>query len=127
MARIRSKNTTPERILRSILWSLGYRYRIHSKTLPGKPDIVFKKRNKLIFVNGCFWHQHSGCGHSRIPDSNKDYWLPKLMLNIERDARNIAELEALGWDVKVVWECQLKNLESIKADLIQFLGAPKII
>nr|WP_269766378.1 very short patch repair endonuclease [Burkholderia ubonensis] len=110
MRRIRSKDTTPELTVRRTLWCLGYRYRLHCKDLPGKPDVVFKGRKKIIFIHGCFWHQH-GCADSKLPKSNADYWHPKLQRNVERDAETIAQLEANGWSVLVVWDCETKRLD----------------
>lgn len=106
MARVRSKNTSPELLVRSTLHKAGLRFRIHRKDLPGNPDIVFPSRRLAIFVNGCFWHSHEGCKRARIPSSSRDYWEPKLRRNVERDARNLAALQAAGWLVAIVWECE---------------------
>ncbi|WP_448167972.1 very short patch repair endonuclease [Burkholderia ambifaria] len=111
MRRIRSRDTTPELIVRRTLWRLGYRYRLHVKTLPGTPDIVFMRRKKAVFVHGCFWHQH-GCFLTSLPKSNVAYWHPKLRRNVERDAAAMLQLQQAGWSVLVVWEC-----ESTLADL----------
>ena len=108
MSRIKSKNTKPEMIVRKHLHSLGYRFRLHDKNLPGKPDIVLKKYMTAIQVRGCFWHQH-GCKFSNSPKSNKSYWLPKLKRNKERDNTNDRKLKKLGWKLVVFWECKLKN------------------
>ena len=109
MGKIRSKGTKPEMTVRKLLHAMGYRYRLHVAGLPGKPDIVFPARRKVIEVRGCFWHQHEdpACGIVRQPKSNRDYWLPKLERNVERDAKQEAELRALEWDVLVVWECEV--------------------
>jgi DNA mismatch endonuclease, patch repair protein len=107
MRRIKSKNTKPEVLLRSLLHRQGYRFRIHCKDLPGKPDIVFPSRRKIVFVHGCFWHQHQDCREGRVPSSRHDYWGPKLKRNRERDAATIAELRDRGWDVEIVWECEV--------------------
>ena len=108
MSRIRSTNTKPEEIVRKYLFSHGFRYRKNDKRYPGKPDIVLPKYRTIIFVNGCFWHMH-GCSRSRLPRSNQDYWKPKIVRNIQRDAENQQKLEADGWKVIVVWECELKK------------------
>src|SRR4051812_24588479 len=104
MQNIRSTNTGPELVLRRLLYTLGYRYRLHVRTLPGRPDIVFQSRRKVIFVHGCFWHQHSACREGRIPSSRIEYWGPKLRMNQERDSAHCAQLEAEDWKVLVVWE-----------------------
>lgn len=108
MSRIRSTDTKPEEIVRKYLFSQGFRYRKNDRRYPGKPDIVLPKFHTIIFVNGCFWHMH-GCSRSRLPRSNQDYWKPKIERNIERDAENKQKLEAAGWKVIVVWECELKK------------------
>ena len=108
MSRIRSTNTKPEVIVRKYLFSHGFRYRKNDKRYPGKPDIVLPKYRTIIFVNGCFWHMH-GCSRSRLPRSNQEYWKPKIERNIQRDAENQQKLEADGWKVIVVWECELKK------------------
>lgn len=110
MREVRGKNTTPELKFRKMLWRLGFRgYRIHVKDLPGRPDVVFTKKKKAIFVNGCFWHGHDCRAGRNVPKSNTDYWEPKLRRNKERDEVNIAALKQLGWSVLVVWECRLKD------------------
>ena len=108
MSRIRSTNTKPEEIVRKYLFSHGFRYRKNDKRYPGKPDIVLPKYRTIIFINGCFWHMH-GCSRSRLPRSNQEYWKPKIERNIQRDAENQQKLEADGWKVIVVWECELKK------------------
>ena len=122
MSRIRSKNTNPEKVVRALLHSQGYRFRLHRKDLPGKPDIVLKKYNTVILVNGCFWHQHKSCKRANIPKSNKEYWIPKIERNKKRDKRNIKEIKNLGWRVMVVWECEVKkNPHKIVNKVIKFL------
>ena len=111
MSRIRSTNTKPEEIVRKYLFSHGFRYRKNDKRYPGKPDIVLPKYRTIIFVNGCFWHMH-GCSRSRLPRSNEEYWKPKIERNIKRDAENKQKLEAAGWNVIIVWECELKKRTS---------------
>ena len=122
MALVRGKDTKPEIAIRRMIHAMGYRYRLHRRDLPGKPDLVFPSRRKVIFVNGCFWHQHSCLRGSRIPSSNRDYWLCKLRRNRERDVVNLKRLKALGWSPIVVWECQLKNLSRVMGKLRDQLG-----
>ncbi len=124
MRAVRRKNTVPEMRVRKLLYTQGYRYRLHVRSLPGSPDIVFPGRKKVIFVHGCFWHQHQGpCERKRkMPRSNRDYWLPKLKRNVLRDVRNLAVLKALGWRVLVVWECETGHREKLVARLKRFLG-----
>jgi DNA mismatch endonuclease, patch repair protein len=107
MARIRGKHTRPELLVRRFLWANGFRYRIHVRHLPGTPDIVLPAYRVAIFVHGCFWHGHPGCKDNRIPKSNVAFWENKLRTNAARDARQIADLQALGWQVLTVWECEL--------------------
>ncbi|SFL09513.1 T/G mismatch-specific endonuclease [Nitrosomonas aestuarii] len=123
MSRIRSKDMAPEMVVRRLLYKNGYRYRLHNKELPGKPDIVFSRRKKIILVHGCFWHQHAGCKNGHLPKSNLEYWLPKLNRNIERDKRIKTELAEMDWKVLVVWECELKDKDALLAKLNKFLGA----
>ena len=108
MSHIRSKDSKPEEVVRKYLFSKGFRYRKNVKALPGCPDIVLPKYKTVIFINGCFWHKHD-CPRFVWPSSNEEYWHPKIMGNVERDKRNIAELQQLGWTVLTVWECELKK------------------
>lgn len=108
MSHIRSTNTKPEEKVRKYLFSKGFRYRKNVRTLPGCPDIVLKKYNTVIFVNGCFWHKHD-CPRFVWPSSNEEYWIPKIKRNVERDKKNTQLLRDMGWNVLVVWECQLKK------------------
>ena len=108
MSRIKGKNTKPEMIVRQWLWQNGYRYRLHRKDLPGKPDIVFAGRRKVIFVHGCFWHKHD-CKYFKWPKSNAEFWRRKIEGNVRRDTDNYAALTATGWDYLVVWECEIKG------------------
>nr|WP_232467831.1 very short patch repair endonuclease [Bordetella genomosp. 9] len=110
--------------VRRLAHSLGYRYRLHHKKIPGKPDLVFPCRRKVIFIHGCFWHQHPGCKEGRPPRSNAAYWLPKLERNMERDRSALAQLMDAGWDVLVMWECEIKNREATRQVLLDFLGPP---
>lgn len=121
MARVKSKGMKPEMRVRRLLHGLGFRYRLHRADLPGRPDLVFPSRRKVIFVNGCFWHRHDGCPRVRIPANNRDYWVAKLDRNHARDARNIAALAATGWEVETVWECQLRDLRAVTERLVAFL------
>ena len=107
MARIRGQDTQPEMFVRSLLHRRGYRFRLHAKDLPSRPDIVFRSRRKVIFVHGCFWHCHEGCKRASIPKTRTAYWGPKLQANRERDAISISMLEEMGWKVMIVWECEV--------------------
>ena len=109
MSRIRSTDTKPEETVRKYLFSKGLRYRKNVKDLPGTPDIVLPKYKTCIFVNGCFWHQHPGCRYAVLPNSNTDYWIPKLKRNAERDKKNTEALQQSGWHVITIWECELKK------------------
>lgn len=121
MASIRSKDTKPEMLVRRLVHGLGYRYRLHRADLPGRPDLVFVARRKIVFVNGCFWHFHADCARVRMPASNTDYWRDKLTRNRERDANNLKLLDALGWDATTVWECELKDTDALAERLTAFL------
>jgi DNA mismatch endonuclease (patch repair protein) len=124
MSRIQSGGTFPEMAVRRALWRLGYRYRLHARELPGKPDILFRGRRKAIFVHGCFWHQHPcpACADARLPKSKTGYWGPKLARNVQRDAENARLLEELGYEVLVVWDCETRSEEDLGARLARFLG-----
>ena len=121
MAKVRSKDTKPEMFVRGLVHGMGYRYRLHGKNLPGKPDLVFSSRRKIIFVNGCFWHGHS-CQLGRIPKSRVEFWTDKILSNRSRDAVNIERLEHLGWKSLVLWECQLRGEDRIAGRIRRFLG-----
>lgn len=121
MRRVKQKNTAPELIVRKILFAEGYRYRIHRMDLPGSPDIVFPGRRMIIFVNGCFWHGHKNCLRASLPKTHSQYWRDRILKNQERDARSISALEKLGWVVDTVWECQTKDIISLKDRLVRFL------
>lgn len=124
MAQVKSKDMKPEIQVRRLLHGLGYRYRLHRADLPGKPDLVFPSRHKVVFVNGCFWHYHTNCDRVRIPATNRDYWLTKLKQNQARDANNIVLLEENGWEVITVWECELRDISVITERLQAFLEKP---
>lgn len=121
MSRIRSKNTKPEMVVRSLVHRLGYRYRLHQKDLPGKPDLVFSGKRKVIFVNGCYWHMHD-CRYGRvIPKTNTEFWQTKRQGNVTRDQLNRERLEAAGWQVLDVWECQVKDTTELEERIQVFL------
>ncbi len=120
MSRIGGKDTKPERIVRSQLHKLGYRFRLHRKDLPGKPDITLPRHKKVIFVHGCFWHGHTDCSRSKRPVTNKKFWDEKLDKNIRRDYENIKKLQGLGWDVLVIWTCEVHDIAKLKERLLSF-------
>jgi DNA mismatch endonuclease, patch repair protein len=120
MRAIRSKGMKPELTIRKLVYNLGFRYRLHRKELPGKPDLVFSSRRRVIFVHGCFWHSH-GCKLSHSPKSNKDYWGPKLKRNSQRDSEHIKLLASMGWRSLVIWECESQT-KSIKDRIEKFLS-----
>jgi|KBSSwiStaDraftv2_1062776.scaffolds.fasta_scaffold106114_3 DNA mismatch endonuclease (patch repair protein) len=122
MRAIRSKGMKPELLVRRIVYRLGYRFRLHRKDLPGKPDLAFIGRKKAIFVHGCFWHQHAACREGRPPGSNRPYWIPKLERNVERDRASLTELADKGWRTLVVWECELRDVDAVRQNLLDFLG-----
>lgn len=122
MARIRSKNTGPELIVRSLVHRLGYRFRLHRKDLPGKPDIVFPRHQKIILIQGCFWHGHT-CRLASKPKSNQEYWSTKIQANRTRDAKNLAALKELGWEVLELWECEIRKFDDLENKLREFMGS----
>ena len=119
MSSIRGKNTWPERMLRSLLFARGFRYRLHVRNLPGSPDLVFPKHGAVIFVHGCFWHRHEGCRYTTTPKANSEFWKQKFQGNVDRDARHAAVLRDLGWRVAVVWECSLKQSIDHTAQIVE--------
>jgi DNA mismatch endonuclease (patch repair protein) len=121
MRAIRSKGMRPELAIRSLVHRLGYRFRLHRKDLPGKPDLVFPSRRKVIFVHGCFWHQHQGCKIAHVPKSNLAYWGPKLDRNQARDRNSLEALTVLGWKSLVIWECEVKDERRIRRSIRHFL------
>ncbi|TES93858.1 MAG: DNA mismatch endonuclease Vsr [Desulfobacteraceae bacterium] len=121
MAKVKGKDTKPERVVRSLLHSMGYRFRLHRRDLPGNPDIVLPKHKKVLFVHGCFWHGHKGCPRSKRPTTNVDFWNAKLDKTIERDKRKLEELISLGWDTLVIWQCEIKNELKMQDILKNFL------
>ncbi|AUZ18356.1 very short patch repair endonuclease [Achromobacter xylosoxidans] len=125
MALVRAKDTKPELLVRRLVHGMGYRYRLHRRDLPGTPDLVLPGRNKVIFIHGCFWHRHAGCALARLPKSRRDFWLPKLTANAERDARNVRALRRLGWSVLTIWECQLHDTAKLANRIRRFLNAQR--
>lgn len=125
MGRVRSKNSRPELAVRKLVFGMGYRYRLHAGELPGRPDLVFRPRRKVIFVHGCFWHRHSGCALARMPKSRVEFWGPKLEGNRKRDDRNKRALACGGWKVLTIWECELDKAERLKKVIRRFLDAKR--
>jgi len=123
MARVRSRNTTPEIAVRSAAHKAGYRFRLHRKDLPGSPDLTLPRHRLAVFVHGCFWHQHSGCRRATMPSSNTPKWIEKFRVNRARDAKAAKELEALGWKVLVIWECETRSSSDITSKIADHLGA----
>ena len=121
MRRIRSTGMKPEMVVRRVVHSLGYRYRLHRQDLPGRPDLVFASKRKIIFVHGCFWHQHKCCKRSHRPRSNLAYWLPKLRRNVLRDRKHMSELASAGWTVLLIWECETREIQRLAQTVDQFL------
>ena len=121
MGRVKNKDTKPEFVVRRLVHKMGYRYRLHVKSLAGCPDLVFASRKKIIFVHGCMWHGHEGCANNRRPNSRQDYWTPKLNGNMLRDADNMVKLTLLGWDVMIIWECETKHLDKLGEKIAGFL------
>jgi DNA mismatch endonuclease (patch repair protein) len=126
MASIKAKDTFPEMIVRRAAHRLGYRFRLHRQDLPGKPDLVFPRLRKIIFVHGCFWHLHEGCKKSKLPVTNYEFWQGKLSRNRERDKENLQLLTDAGWTVLTLWECELANQEAFSARISSFLSATHV-
>lgn len=123
MSRIKCKNTQIELAVRKYLFARGYRYRLHVRNLPGKPDIVLKRYNTVIFIHGCFWHRHAGCKDATVPKTRTEFWENKFQANVRNDKNNIELLEQLGWKVIVIWECQIKGrFEETMSELIANLS-----
>lgn len=121
MAAVKSKDTKPEIVVRKLLYSMGYRYRLHKKELPGSPDIFLKKHKSVIYVHGCFWHQHKDCKRAAMPKSNVSFWTEKMKRNVSRDKENIRALKEQGYKVKVIWECETINIQRLDSKLRRFL------
>jgi DNA mismatch endonuclease (patch repair protein) len=122
MGRIRRAHTKPELIVRRLMHRLGYRFRLQWKAAPGRPDVAFPKRRKVLFVHGCFWHQHEGCRLAHLPSTRRDFWQQKFDRNRQRDARDLARAQAEGWDALVIWECETRNEADLEVRLVGFLG-----
>lgn len=122
MSRIRSRDTAPELAVRKVLYRMGYRYRLHSAIVPGKPDIVLTKFKSVIFVHGCFWHRHSGCKFAYTPKSREEFWTKKFEANVRRDEVVKKQLSELGWRILIIWECETKSSDIIENRLRGFLG-----
>ena len=121
MGRVKGRDTKPELVVRSLLHRMGFRYRLHCRDLPGNPDIVLPRHRKAIFVHGCFWHGHDHCVRASRPTSNQDFWNSKLDSNKARDNRHQGDLECLGWQVLIVWECETRHVEILKTKIERFL------
>lgn len=121
MRRVRQAGTKPELVVRRLLHAMGFRYRLHRRDLPGRPDIVLASRRTALFVHGCFWHRHQGCSRATTPRTNTQYWLPKFAENEARDARVVSALAAAGWCVRIVWECETTQPQELGASLQEFL------
>jgi DNA mismatch endonuclease (patch repair protein) len=121
MRSVKARATGPEMKVRRLVWNLGFRYRLHAKDLPGKPDLVFRGRRKVIFVHGCFWHGHDCKRGSRVPVANSEYWRAKVAGNAARDAESCRRLQEAGWESLVIWECQLRDMEALSTKIKRFL------
>lgn len=126
MSRIRSKDTRPEKLVRSVLHRMGYRFRLHVKDLPGKPDVVLPRHRTVIFVHGCFWHRHSGCKYAYVPKSRVEFWNRKFEQNVKSDGKALHELHELGWRVITLWECELPDADTVARILSQVLPAQSL-
>lgn len=122
MSKVRDRDTAPELAVRSMVHAMGFRFRLHRRDLPGTPDLVLPRHEKVILVNGCFWHQHPGCAKAKRPASRREFWNEKLDANIERDRRNVEKLESLGWEVLVIWECETDDPGTLLAKLEDYLS-----
>ena len=122
MALVKSEDTKPELVVRRLVTELRLGYRLHQQWLPGRPDLVFQGRKKVIFIHGCFWHLHDGCPNARMPESRQDYWRSKLENNKLRDTINIKTLQDMGWKVLVIWECETKDLETLRNRIVTFIS-----
>ena len=127
MSRIRSRDTMPELVVRSVVHRLGFRFRLHRTDLPGTPDLVFPRLHAVIFVHGCFWHRHRGCKRATTPKTRRSFWIQKFEQNQARDERNIRALKRLGWRVIVIWECQCRDVARLERRLRKSLSRPKIV
>jgi DNA mismatch endonuclease, patch repair protein len=125
MARVRGRDTGPEMLVRRLVHRMGYRFRLHGRGLPGRPDLVFRSSSKVIFVHGCFWHRHKDCALARVPKSRLEFWEPKLEGNRLRDENNVRALKASGWHVLTIWECELSSPEKLAKRVRRFLDAKR--
>lgn len=125
LSRVRSKDTRPEKVVRSLLHNISYRYRIHRKDLPGTPDVLFTRRRVALFVHGCFWHRHD-CGRASIPKKNFDFWADKFRKTLHRDRRTIGELNGHGWEPIIIWECETRHPDELESRLAERLNPPKL-
>lgn len=121
MRAVKGGDTAPEMVVRSLIHRMGYRFRLHRKDLPGKPDLVFPKLHKVVFVNGCFWHGHACARGNRVPVQNRAYWIAKIARNRERDKRARSALQELGWSSLAIWECELRQPQKLRAEIVKFL------
>ncbi len=123
MKKVRTKDTGCELVVRKMIYAMGYRYRLHKKSLPGKPDIVFSGRKKVIFVNGCFWHGHSGCSRGKLPEANVSFWQKKIEGNKLRDVKVVKQLKKIGWQSLIIWQCQAsgRNASKLKSRIKKFI------
>lgn len=121
MARVKQKNTTPEMIVRRLLHRMGYRFRLHQKDLPGRPDIVLSRHKKVVFVHGCFWHRHD-CKKATMPKTNQDFWKNKFQTNIDRDTKVLLSIKERGWETLTIWECEAQDGDKLELRLLKFLG-----
>lgn len=122
MSRVRHKDTSPEVAVRRVAHGLGLRFRLHGRSLPGTPDLVFRKHKTVVFVHGCFWHRHAGCNKAGFPKSNVEFWREKFRRTVARDAEAMAGLQELGWRVEIVWECETKNQTHLENKLRELFG-----
>jgi DNA mismatch endonuclease (patch repair protein) len=122
MRAVKATDTSPEMTVRRLVHAMGYRYRLHREGLPGKPDLVFPRLRKVIFVHGCFWHGHNCPRGARMPVRNKQYWEAKIARNVARDKRELRRLRSLGWKCLVIWECQIRDLQRMRSTILRFLG-----
>jgi DNA mismatch endonuclease (patch repair protein) len=121
MSRIRGKDTSPEMKVRRTVHALGFRFRLHRRDMPGSPDLVFSSRHKVVFVHGCYWHRHASCRYAYSPKSNITFWQSKFAANVRRDRLAVGALEAMGWTVLVIWECETRNADDLRRRLVEFL------
>lgn len=124
MAQVKGRDTKPERVVRRILHAMGYRFRLHKRDLPGRPDIVLPRHRKVIFIHGCFWHGHPGCRRAARPNTDVEFWNRKLDANAKRDAEAQRGLELRGWQVLVIWQCQIRDEASLETQLREFMALP---